>query len=233
MKNTFQLTNYHAVTHPSQPNYVAQLAGTYSGCSTDSDCNLRESNLVDLLDQKNSSLTWRSYQENYVPLANGNCNMESSGNKYYRKHNPFMSFTDITGNLSRCQSIVPETTFQSDVKANKLPNFGYYTPNIDDDSHDQDLDYSGKYFSNWLDSWYTPYLKSWENVLFFVTFDEDEGAEGNHVVAFYIGSNLTAGGTDGGSYTHYSVTRFVEDNWGLASLNQNDKSATSIADKVY
>jgi hypothetical protein len=230
MKDSFQLLNYHAVTHPSQPNYVAQIGGFYSPCTDDSPCNLPDKNLVDLLEAKGK--TWKSYQENYVPLANGNCNMVTSNNTYYRKHNPFMSFTDITGNLTRCQNIVPETVFYSDVKT-KLPNLGYYTPNINDDSHDQNLDYSGKYFQSWLASYYTPYANTtWKNTLFMITFDEDEGSEGNHVVSFFKNVALS-NSTDNGQYTHYSITAFVENNFALGNLGKNDTTAADFGPKIH
>jgi len=229
MKGSFQLTNYRAVSHPSQPNYVAQLGGDYFTCTDDTPCNLPEKNLVDLLEAK--GLSWKGYMENYVPLSGGNCNMTTSGNTYYRKHNPFMSFTDITSNAKRCSNIVPESAFFSDVKT-KLPNFGYYTPNINNDSHDQDLNYSGDYFTNWLASYYTPFANTtWKNTLFMITFDEDEGAEGNHVVAFFKNVGLSAS-TDDGSYTHYSITAFVENNFGLGNLGQHDVTANDFGPKL-
>jgi len=231
IKNSFALTNYHAVTHPSQPNYVAQLAGSYTGCTDDSPCNLSEKNLADLLE--GHGVSWKSYQEEYVPGANGACNMETSGNKYYRKHNPFMSFTDITGNLTRCQKIVNETVFQADVKAGTLPDFGYYTPNIDNDSHDQDLNFSGSYFTNWLSTWYTAYPNTWAKVLFMATFDEDNGVEGNHVVSFFRGPGVTPGQQADGQYTHYSITKFAEDNWNLGSLGKNDSTALDFATVLH
>jgi acid phosphatase len=231
MKGSFQLTNYRAVTHPSQPNYVAQIGGSYFNCTDDSPCNLPNQNLVDLLEAKN--FTWKGYMENYTQTSGGGCNTTTSFNTYYRKHNPFMSFTDITGNPKRCANIVPETVFQSDVKT-KLPNFGYYTPNINNDSHDQNLDYSGQYLQNWLATYYTPYAKTtWANTLFLITFDEDEGAEGNHVVAFFKNVGLTPDASDDTSFTHYSVTAFVENNFGLGNLGQNDVKANDFGPVLH
>jgi len=232
MANSFQPTNYYGVTHPSQPNYVAQLGGNYFTCTDDSTCNLNKPNLVDLMDTK-GGLTWRAYEENYVPLADGNCNPYSSGNTYYRKHNPFMSFTDISQNATRCQNIRNETAFQQDVKNGSLPNFGYYTPNINDDSHDQDLDYSGQYLQNFINTWVTPFPSTWKNVLFMVTFDEDDHLEGNHVVSFFMGPLVTIGGQGTATYTHYSITRFIEDNWNLGSLNQHDTTANNFANELH
>jgi len=230
MKNSFQLSNYHALTHPSQPNYVAQLGGSYFTCTDDLPCNLNQKNLVDLLESK--GLTWKAYMENYVPASGGNCNTGIGGGTYVRRHNPFMSYTDITNNSKRCQNIVPETVFQSDVKVS-LPNFGYYSPNLDNDSHDQDLNFSGAFLQKWLDTYYTPYASTtWKNTLFMITFDEDENSEGNHVVAFFKNVGLTIA-SDNGPFNHYSITAFVENNWALGNLGQHDVNATDFGPVLH
>jgi len=231
--NSFLLTDYHAVTHPSQPNYVAQLGGNYFTCTTDANCNLDKPNLVDLFDPQ--GVTWKAYEENYTPGKNGACNLATEAYPYYRKHDPFMSFIDITSNITRCQNIVDNTTLQQDIKNNALPAFSYYTPNINDDGHDTGLTYAGNYFQSWMNTWYYPNNgpgQAFYNVLFMVTWDEDEGSEDNHVVAFFKGQNLTYGGTGVDSYTHYSITKFVEQNWGLGNLGQNDVTANNFAQEL-
>jgi len=228
--NTFQLSNYHAVSHPSQPNYVSHLGGSWFNCSDDLPCNLPYKNLVDLLEAK--GLTWKAYMEDYAPGLNGACNMATDINSYARRHNPFQSFTDITSDPKRCAKIVNADAIQKDVMGS-LPNFGYYTPTVNNDSHDQDLDFSGDYLSNWLDSYYTPYAnKAWANTLFMITFDEDENTEGNHVVAFFKNVKLS-NHTDDGVYTHYSVPKFVENNWNLGSLGQNDVTANDFGPALH
>jgi hypothetical protein len=230
---SFLLTDYHAVTHPSQPNYVSQLGGNYFTCTDDSNCNLNKPNLVDLLDPKR--IPWKAYEENYTPGTNGACNMDTEDYPYYRKHNPFMSFVDITSNITRCQNIVNNSTLQKDIMNNALPAFSYYTPNINDDGHDSGLSFAGQYFASWMNAWYLPNTgpgKAFENVLFMVTWDEDEGSEDNHVVAFFRGPNVTAGLTGVDSYTHYSITKFVEQNWGLGNLGQNDVTANNFAQEI-
>jgi len=72
---SFLLTDYYAVTHPSQPNYVSQLGGNYFTCTSDANCNLNKPNLVDLFDPK--GVTWKAYEENYTPGVNGACNMDT------------------------------------------------------------------------------------------------------------------------------------------------------------
>lgn len=82
-------TQFHATTHPSQPNYFAMVAGSDFGWNSDNTTNLTGTNLADTLEAKGK--TWKSYQESYP----GNCN-PLDGTKdglYQRKHNPFVSFS--------------------------------------------------------------------------------------------------------------------------------------------
>lgn len=46
------LGQYYAITHPSQPNYLCQIAGDYFGHNSDSNVNVNATTLVDLLEAK-------------------------------------------------------------------------------------------------------------------------------------------------------------------------------------
>ena len=55
-----RLSDYHGVTHPSQPNYVAAVAGL--PFVTDDDCqDIEATSIVDLLEAK--GVTWKAYME--------------------------------------------------------------------------------------------------------------------------------------------------------------------------
>ncbi|KAF3932197.1 hypothetical protein ABW20_dc0109478 [Dactylellina cionopaga] len=58
------LTNYFALTHPSEPNYVAAVSGDYYGIDNDDDNILpaNVSTIMDLLEAKD--IAWGEYQEN-------------------------------------------------------------------------------------------------------------------------------------------------------------------------
>src|SRR5471030_910061 len=67
LKQGAGFTHYLAVTHPSQPNYIAMIAGDTIGVSEDSNVDLKGKNLADLLEAK--GLSWKVYAEDYP----GNC----------------------------------------------------------------------------------------------------------------------------------------------------------------
>lgn len=103
--NGILLTNYNAITHPSQPNYVAAVAGTNLGITTDDyyDIPTSEKTVFDLLEAK--GLTWKAYNED-IP-APGWTGYSADGGYYVRKHDPPISFDNIGLNQTRSANIVP------------------------------------------------------------------------------------------------------------------------------
>jgi len=210
------LSNYYAATHPSQPNYWSQIAGDYFGINSDDNYNLNHTNLMDLLEAK--GLTWKSYQEDYP----GNCNPAKTIGKYWRKHNPMMSFDNIRTNPSRCANIVNAAQFDTDLKSGSLPTLSYYTPNIDNDGHDTGLAFAGKY----LDQWFTPrYPLFPNNTLIVLTWDEDNYLSFNHIYTTLLGSMVATNTTDNTKYDHFSLLRTIEDNYNLGNLGRKDAKA--------
>src|SRR5262249_39288622 len=55
------LTNFFAVTHPSQPNYIAMVAGSTYGVTSSGNVTLNVSHLGDLLEA--SGRSWKVYAE--------------------------------------------------------------------------------------------------------------------------------------------------------------------------
>jgi len=211
------LKNYFAVTHPSQPNYWTQIGGDYFSIRSDSNHNLPQSNLIDLFDKK--GITWKAYEEDFP----GNCNPAASVGKYYRKHNPFVSFNNIRTNATRCANIVNSAQLDTDLASGGIPQYSYFTPNIDNDAHDTNIAFAGNWLHNFLS---TRMDKFPTGTLFVITWDEDDATENNQIFTAIFGSMIKPGTVDGTLYNHYSLLRTVEDNWGLGNLGRNDASAT-------
>lgn len=218
-KEGVAFSNWMAVGHPSQPNYIAITSGDTQGITGDSSTNVNAKNVADLLEAK--GLTWKSYQENWP----GNCftGTVSSDSLYYRKHNPFISYEDIQSNPARCANIVDSTELAKDLSSGNLPTFAWYTPNINNDGHNTNVGTAGSWFSGFLKS--SNILSHYDVVL--ATFDESETYTGpNQVYAAIAGKAVTAKGvTDNTALTHYSVLATLEQALGLGSLGKNDASA--------
>ena len=216
------LDNYHGLTHPSQPNYLAAISGSYWGVSDDSqhEFGTTYTTIVDLLEAKN--LSWKAYQENIPSVCYTGM---SSDSLYYRKHDPFVSFDLIAKNATRCNKVVPATQLATDLTNGNLPNYSFYTPNINNDGHDTTVAYAGE----WLTGFLTPLLKNttfMNNTLVVVTFDEAEDYTDttNHVLALLLGDAVKSyeNTIDSTYYTHYSLISTLESNWGLGNLGRND-----------
>eukprot|EP00808_Paulinella_micropora_P031633 g392.t1 len=239
MKKSYVFKHHYGVYYPSQPNYIAVLGGTYEYCNNDDRCYLNNPNVIDQLEEHGYS--WKGYMEGYKANYDGSCNTadkiqgyDSMGHyhKYVRKHNPFMAWETITEDDDRCANVVSSVQFQDDVKNNQLPHYGFYTPDLDNDSHDQDLDYSGQYLQDWLDNYFYAYPDTWKNVLLFVFFQADDGSEGNNIPAFVLTAadhsylRPQDAGTDatlnpnGIKTNHYSFLKLVQDNFGLGRLSE-------------
>ncbi|KAJ3191724.1 hypothetical protein HK101_007476 [Irineochytrium annulatum] len=220
--------NYGAVEHPSEPNYIALIAGSTFGILDDKQYDLPASNIADLLEAK--GLTWKNYAENY-PGGPGNCftGMSSPDGLYQRKHVPFMSFTSISTNPTRCDNIVNANQLDIDAANNALPNYMFFTPNMNDDGHDTNVPTA----SAWLKAFLEPKLVDprYADTLFFITFDENESrTPGNYIYALAVGRGFQgAGQIDPTAYTHYSLLAAVEDNFGLGNLGRNDSTSNKIA----
>jgi len=226
-KHSLLLDNFYGVTHPSQPNYIAQLSGDTLGVPDGEPIDIEATNLVDLLEAK--GVTWRAYMDGYVPLKKGKCAPDKKIGTYRRKHNPFMSFNNIRNNKTRCQNIVPAAYLDTDIILNQVPSFLYLSPDMNNNGHDTDLDYAG----HWLRLFLNKYLYEqnlMKDTLLMITFDEDEDEPGqdNRIPAFLLGDLVKTNSVDHGKYNHYSITKTIELNFGLGNLGRNDVNATDF-----
>ncbi|KAI9304565.1 phosphoesterase [Cunninghamella echinulata] len=224
--NGITLTNYGALAQPSQPNYVGMISGSVKGVHLDFDSNIsNRKSVVDLLEDKN--ISWKTYQESYPD--DGKCHTDSSiGDYYVRKHNPFMSFTNISGNTKRCVShIVPLSQLDKDIANDQVPQYVFITPNMINDSRDSDVTKASQWFREYIEL----RLKEpafTKNTLFVLTWDKQETVISldNHVLTVLFGPMVNRYAlTDSVNYDHYSILKTVQDNWDLPSLGQNDVEA--------
>ncbi len=218
------LTGYYAVSHPSQPNYIAMVAGDTLGVDSDGNIDLDDVNLADRLDAKKK--TWKIYADDYP----GGCFLKSRSGKYARKHVPLLSFKDVTGDPARCANIVNSSQLAADVKAGALPDFSMYIPNLNHDGHDTGPEFADK----WYAQTFGPLIADPEfmrGLLIVTTFDEDEDAGGdNRVYTSLYGAGVLRGAVSALKYDHYSLVRLVEDAFGLSTLGRNDAAASPVED---
>ncbi|KAI1469502.1 phosphoesterase-domain-containing protein [Daldinia caldariorum] len=240
-KRGITLSNYHAVTHPSQPNYVASIGGDYFGMQHDDFTQIDKnvSTIIDLLEDK--GISWGEYQED-MPYSGfegmAYVNQKNGKNDYVRKHNPAVNYNSNAGLIDRLAVIKNLTTFYEDLENETLPQWMFITPNMTSDGHDTDVTVSG----TWTRTFLEPLLSDkrfMQNTLVIVTFDENETYSiQNRILAILIGDAVPAdlvGTTDDSYYNHYSEIATAEANWDLHTLGRFDVGANVfkfVADKT-
>jgi acid phosphatase len=220
------LTNYWAITHPSQPNYVAMIFGDTMSITNSDVTDIPGRNLVDQLEE--NGFTWKTYQEDYP----GNCytpKYESDLHLYGRKHNPFISADTVRTDPERCARIVPANVLTDDLAAGTLPDFSFYAPNALHNSHNTDIPTAAA----WLSAFLEPKLKDptfMDRMLVVIVWDEGGGVapEPSQVSAILLGNSVRPGSVDARRYDHYSLLRTIQQQWNLGTLNRRDKNAALI-----
>ncbi|KAL5604952.1 hypothetical protein FOVSG1_005099 [Fusarium oxysporum f. sp. vasinfectum] len=228
------LENYYAVTHPSQPNYVAAVGGDTFGLQNDRYHRIpaNVSTVIELLDTK--QISWAEYQENFSYRGVQGAN----GDGYVSKHNPLSSYDIISRNATRMARIKNFTSFEQDLAGKNLPQWAFFTPNIRDDGHDTGLAFAGR----WLHEWLGPLMENeyfMNKTLIVVTFDEAKQNDiPNKVFTVLLGGAIHPslhGTTDSMYYNHYSMLSTISVNWDLPSLGRWDCDAnvfSVLANKV-
>lgn len=241
-------TNFHALFHPSYPNYLAMIAGTDFGLHRrgsflgDKQVNLpndaAHKTIADRLIA--AGLDFKQYAEE---LPEGPCPWNLSGQhvsekkgNYVRRHVPFMSFREVQekwcDRVIRVDSGKSDNYFVQDAKKG-LVAYSLYTPNMNHDGHDTTVAVAGAWVKKFLDDSFPEKLR--KGTLVVVTFDESGGNEDNRIFTLFLGDMVKDASQQdpkalGKRYTHYNVLRTIEDNFGLEPLTANDRDAVPITD---
>lgn len=204
-KQYAQVTDYHAIAHPSLPNYLALTSGSTWGIRDDDYHALPRGGIGQQLTERR--LPWRAYMEG----MGDDC--MSGGKRYAVKHNPFAYFG------GGCPSnVVPMSQLDTDL-AKSTPRLAWITPDQCHDGHDCGSDEVEAFLRGLV-----PRILSssaWrQDGLLLITWDEDDSdLEGNHVMTLVIAPHLTAHQSSE-PYDHYSLLATVEDRLGLSRLGE-------------
>jgi phosphatidylinositol-3-phosphatase len=126
-------TSYFGVTHPSQPNYIAATSGSTNGVVNDNDTTIDVPNIVDQLESHGK--TWKAYMQS-LSLCGTNKLAHACGDQLYeRKHNSFVSFSDVQNSPARMANIVDFSQLSSDLAAGTVPDYVWISPDQCNDMH--------------------------------------------------------------------------------------------------
>ncbi len=210
-------TNSFAITHPSQPNYLAIYAGSTEGITDDD----RPGNLPFTQPNLGAELlshgySFAGYSED-LPLAGFDGNY--SGN-YARRHNPWVNWQNSKINGVPENVNLSFKNFPKDFR--KLPTVSFVIPNVKNDMHDGSDPDRIKISDEWIRKNLSGLIK-WtlkHNSLIIFTFDEDNDLSDNHIPTFFIGE-IVNGGRYSEKINHYNVLRTIEDFYKLSYAGES------------
>ena len=225
-------SDYHGVTHPSQPNYIALFSGSPQGVTGDkclqSVTPYTTPNLGASLIK--AGYTFKGYAQTMPSIGFLPCFYKMSElNKAYlygRKHCPWVNWQgDKKNNLPASVSL-PMTAFPSNFA--KLPTLAFVIPDMDHDMHN--IGKRGDAFAIKMgDTWLKDNLSTYadwamkHNSLLIITFDEDNFTVKNHIPTIFVGP-MVKGGTTNQNANHYDLHRTIEAMYGLEPGGANDGS---------
>ena len=173
------LTNYTAISHPSEPNYFSLYAGSTFGIADDNHYSEPDPTLATILQGAGKTFT------GYV---------EGGASSY--DHNPWESFPEgfsVEKDFS---------TFPSTANFAALPNVSFVIPNVNDDMHNGTIQQG----DSWLQSNLNGYAQ-WaqnNNSLLVVVWDEGDISPNDQVAAIFYGAHVVPGDYST-SYNHYNM----------------------------
>ena len=203
-----------AVTHPSQPNYLALFSGSTQGTTSDS-CphTFGAENLGHQLVA--AGVTFAGYSQGMPSVGFTGC---TSG-RYARKHNPWIDFSNVPAADNLRFADFP-TNFAT------LPRVSFVVPDLCNDMHDCSVATGDSWLRSNLGAYAT--WAAANNSLLVVTFDEDDSSASNRVPTLFSGAHVAAG-----SYaeriTHYTMLRTLETIAGVGCA-ANSCSVSPISD---
>jgi hypothetical protein len=133
--------------------------------------------------------------------------------------------------------------FIADPQKHPLPEYMFYSPNMDDDGHDptsnpqeglkKAADWLRVFLTTWLhfdDKTWLPKDEQLKRTLVIITFDESEGnGRPERIYTVFLGAMVKPQEVTA-PYNHYSVLRTVEDNFGLEPIHKD--SGDGVASPV-
>jgi phosphatidylinositol-3-phosphatase len=218
--------------NPSLPNYLCLTGGSDFGCAgydgspNSNPCTTAAwgaSNIADRLES--AGLTWKAYMEDMPSPCYG-----SDVGRYVVHHNPFVYYSSIAANPTRCSRVVPAGNAASNLIADldspsTAPNFMWLTPNNCNNMHDCRVPDGDLYMSNLVPRILGSAVFTSRRAALFITFDEGSGQP---IYTTWVGTTVKPAYKSSAGYNHYSFLATVESNWNLAPLTANDRDAPSM-----
>jgi hypothetical protein len=221
--NGVNFSQFYAITHPSQPNYLHLFSGDHQGVIDDTrpttypwtTANLGAALLA-------AGATFAGYSEDLPFIGDRDTigvDVVIAGvtyKLYRRKHNPWANWQALEGQNPIPVNQLPFNTnlrwldFPADYA--QLPDIAFVIPNEQNDMHDGTI----RMGDDWLRANLAGYAQ-WahtHNSLLVITFDEDNFSGPNKIPTVFHGAGLTPGTENSTRWTLHNLLRTLEDMHG-------------------
>jgi len=198
--------NYHAVAHPSVPNYLALTSGSTWGVEDDSYHVLPRRDIGTQLTA--AGVSWRAYMDG---MTDAGC--IDSPVPYDPGHNPFAFYGGACP-----PNVVPIDKLAGDLAGN-TPRFVWITPDRCHDTHDCEVAVGDEWLRQQVAEITASTAWKSDGVLF-VTWDEDDNTGGDNQVLTLVVTPGLKSHKSTHDYTHYSLLATIEDLLGVKRLGE-------------
>jgi phospholipase C len=200
-------TQSYGITHPSQPNYLALWSGGTQGVTNDN-CPAPGSpytteNLGHACEA--AGVSWRAYSE-YLP-ATGSTACTASSSLYARKHDPWTNWSNLDHDNERRYA-----DLAADIAGGTLPRLSFVVPSQCNDMHSCSVSIG--------DAWLAANMPAMLQAvgprgMVVLTFDEDNGASGNHILTLFVGPAVLVDHASAQLINHYTLLRCLCEALGI------------------
>jgi acid phosphatase len=241
-------SQYYAVAHPSQPNYVALVSGSWVGISGDwpPKMQLDREHLGRLLGHAVPPLPWAVYAEDLDWSCEHGWFKNKFSKRFARKHVPFLNFDDVRrkgGPLCSTDDndhIKDFEKFSAAANSDQLPSFSLVVPNLVHDGHSRSARCEKGQQLLCASVWLETHLKTFIDasmapaspVVILVTFDESGEPwpyierHANQVYTVALGAYVKPGLVSV-PYNHYDLFRTIK---AILKVDAPDDSANIITE---
>lgn len=204
-------TNYHALAHPSLPNYIAATSGLTGDALRPfaDNCNAVGPCRIDVPSIYGQAPSWGAYAQS----MRRPCARRFTGD-YAARHNPAVYYRE----LADCDlHAVNLRSLARDLDADTLPAFTTITPNMCHSMHDCSVRIGDAWLRRMVRRLTASAAYQRGTMAIVVTFDESEDG-GNHVPTLIVSPSTLPGTRSSARFTHYSLLRTTEEMLGLPLL---------------
>lgn len=218
-------TNYHAgggpCQHPSQPNYMEITSGNQSASGCGDSQNVARDSTNNIFHQLPGGQS-----ASYVEGMSGNCSTRGTSN-YQAYHNIELAYADDTSDCKTYDVPFSGASLPSNAFSGK---FTLVLPNCPDQGSDDcgdSISNADTFLKSFVPAAMNTAAYKAGNTAILITWDEDEGSEGDHVPLIEIrpGANGFRDGTD---YQSQASTLAAIENWAGVPLLGDASSATPL-----